>query len=84
MIDEWMTNFYGTNWYTIKSLADLSDIKGPALIEYVINVNEYREIEKVQELGFMLVETDIEFETIIDHDRGSLPNIRVANENDLE
>jgi len=84
MIDEWMTIFYGTNWYTIKSLADLSDIKGPALIEYVINVNEYREIEKVQELGFTLVETDIEFETIIDHDRGSLPNIRVANENDLE
>jgi hypothetical protein len=84
MIDEWMTNFYGTNWYTINSLKDINNIQGPALIEYVINVNEYREIEKVQELGFTLVETDIEFETIIDHDRGSLPNIRIANENDLE
>ena len=84
MIDKWMTKFYGTDWYTIKSLTDISDIKGPALIEYVINANEYKEIERVQELGFTLVETDIEFETIIDHDRGSLPNIRVANKNDLE
>ena len=49
----------------------------------MIDANEYREIEKVQELGFTLVETDIEFETLINHDRGSLPNIRIANKNDL-
>jgi len=84
MKDEWMTKFYGTDWYTINSLKDINNIEGPALIEYIINANEYREIERVQELGFTLVETDVEFETIIDHDRGSLPNIRVANKNDLE
>jgi hypothetical protein len=82
--DEWMSKFYGTDWYTINSLKDINNIKGPALVEYIINVNEYREIEKVQESGFTLVETDIEFETLIDHDRGSLPSIRIANENDLE
>tara|TARA_R110000787_G_scaffold52409_1_gene123412 strand:- start:677 stop:1375 length:699 start_codon:yes stop_codon:yes gene_type:complete len=81
--DKWMTTFYGMDWYKINSITDLANIQGPALIEYVIDVNKYREIEKVQELGFTLVETDIEFETLIDHDRGSLPNIRIANENDL-
>tara|TARA_R110000751_G_scaffold34323_1_gene85087 strand:+ start:68 stop:754 length:687 start_codon:yes stop_codon:yes gene_type:complete len=83
MIDEWMTKFYGIDWYKIDSLTDLNNIKGPALVEYVIDVNEYKEIEKIQKLGFTLVETDIEFETMIDHDRGSIPSIRIANKNDL-
>ena len=54
--DKWMTTFYGMNWYKINSITDLANIQGPALIEYVIDVNKYREIEKVQELGFTLVE----------------------------
>jgi hypothetical protein len=81
--DNWMSDFYGMDWYKIDEPSEANSIQGPCLIECVINADEYHKIEEIQRLGFSLVETAIEFETIIDHDRETLPTIREANIDDL-
>lgn len=81
--DNWMSDFYGHDWYKVDDPLESNNIEGPCLVECLVNTNEYSKIEQVQDLGFILVETAIEFETIIDHHRESLPNIRIATDADL-
>ena len=82
--DNWMTDFYGINWYRINNLDELEDVSDEkALIEYVVDVNSYSEIYKLQTEGFKIVETDIEFETLINTQYETKPNIRVAIKDDL-
>ena len=81
--DNWMTEFYGMDWYKISNPSDVNLLSGPCIVECLVNANEYTKIEKIQELGFSLVETAIEFETIIYDERETLSCIREATEKDL-
>jgi len=81
--DEWMSTFYGKDWYKIKSADDLENIP-ECMLEWVVPANAYRDIEIAQDLGFTLVETAIEFETLIDYMDPSMKEIRVATQDDFK
>ena len=82
--DKWMTEFYGINWYKINSIEELENVDGEALVECVINVDKYKEVYELQKEGFHIVETAIEFETLIDHIDITKQPIRISTENDLD
>jgi hypothetical protein len=82
--DKWMTEFYGIDWYKINSIEELENVDGESLVECVINVDKYKEVYELQKEGFHIVETAIEFETLIDHIDITKQPIRVSTENDLD
>lgn len=81
--NEWMSLFYKREWYEILNTEDLFNIKGACMYEWVINANEYSNIEIAQENKFTLVETSISFETIISKENIISNNTRLAKKEDL-
>ena len=81
--DLWMSQFYEMNWFKIDNIQEIELIKGPCIIEYIINANDYKSIDLAQKMGFRLVETAVEFETVIDKLYPTKETIRKATENDL-
>ncbi len=66
--NEWMTEFYGKNWFEINSLSELDGSIENALIEWRISAQNPRLINEAENYGFNLVESVIEFSSKISPD----------------
>lgn len=85
IVDEWMSSFYGKKWVLINSPDFILDNSKNIFYEWRIEATEQEVLQKAFEMGFELVETDVEFETEIFSDTSNLPSfIRPGKEEDLE
>ncbi len=89
--DEWMSEFYGTEWYHIKNSIKSEDLKNPyssyfskGMYEWRISVSNYLELSEAQRLGFEIVETMIEFVSEIKPKEIECKNIRIPKKEDIE
>lgn len=91
-LDIWMSEFYGMSWYKSNEPVNPSNLGNKYenenyMIECLINVDDHLKINMAQDLGYDLVETSIEFETLINNDNEYDNNndiiIRKANNSDL-
>lgn len=64
--DKWMSGFYGKKWIKIDSPED-SDLvtEKDCLLECVVESSEVEKMKSLWDMGFSLVETAIEFQTLI-------------------
>jgi len=81
--NEWMSSFYGDNWYEIENISDLTNFSG-GMVEWRINSNDYCNIELAQKHNFTLVESLIKFKTVINDFKKPPSFIRLAVDEDIE
>jgi hypothetical protein len=85
MINEWMTNFYGEDWFNISSLDH--PMTKPGIYELSLAEKDHDKFSEAQRLGFELVETQVGFKTKIEEvnlvDTDS-HYVRMAKDSDLE
>ena len=62
-LDQWMSEFYGMQWYRLDSLDDSRLCKEEGLYELRLLSDDFSGIIEAQKNGFSLVESFIEFET---------------------
>lgn len=81
--DAWMSSFYGRNWWVVESLRDLEESLPCGLVEWRIDAGDIRSQSLAQNLGFTLVETVLEFETVVQPSSAVHSGVRVANAADF-
>lgn len=59
--NEWMTDFYGRDWFEINTLEEYDKDVENSLIEWRVSAQDTESITKAEEHGFRLVESAIEF-----------------------
>lgn len=81
--DDWMTEFYGQDWFLLGHPEAETISKG--LYELRISAGDFTSIQSAQENGFFLVETQMEFRTMIDPAQLIQSNdCRLAKPSDLD
>ncbi len=84
MINKWMTEFYGEDWFNISSLDHPMD--HPGVYELSLGEKDHEKFSEAQSLGFELVETQVGFKTKIEKvnflDTASR-YVRMSKDNDL-
>jgi len=79
MIDHWMSDFYGTTWYKVDPGSTYNE---PGMYESIVDSKDYDGINKLILSGFQLVETAVEFVTLIDNFEDPIYKIRKARQSD--
>ena len=81
MLNEWMSNWYGESWWTFNNIPPSLN---QGMNEVIVNSNNHNLLTIVQQQGFELVETALEFETtILNINHKLCKNIRQATIKDL-
>lgn len=83
ILNPWMTNFYGCNWYTVNKPIS-GPIYYPGLYEWRISPTNHEYIREAYNKNFELVETMVEFITKVSPLNKDYPNIRLATNDDLK
>lgn len=82
--DEWMSEFYDRPWYRVEDQIDSTDKYDNCLLEWRINVQDYKKVLKAQSLGFEIVETFVEFRSEVNPDTKTYDEVESAEESNLE
>ncbi len=83
--DPWMTEFYGKRWFRVVSDSFEVPQEKNLFFEWRIDASQPKILQKAINLNFELVETVVEFETIVFSDTSNIPSIiRTAQNEDLE
>jgi hypothetical protein len=81
--DDWMSEFYGKPWFIIKD--NIFSEFPYGMIEWKIDASDHEKILKAHDQGFILVESAVEFQTIICKPKRQLPDfLRLAKKEDFE
>ena len=81
MLNDWMSNWYGEDWWTYDHLP--TKLK-KGINEVIIDAQNQKLLQQVQERGFELVETVIEFKTLVESiDKVKNTKLRCASTKDL-
>lgn len=83
--DPWMTEFYGKKWFKVISEKFEIPEEKNLFFEWRIDASNPKTLQRALYLKFELVETAVEFETIVSSDTSNIPSIiRTARNEDLE
>ena len=83
--NDWMTDFYGVDWFEITSIDELNPGLENALIEWRVSAQNPDSINKAESNGFKLVESAIEFESQVTPDISKdTSEIELAKEEHLD
>lgn len=79
--DKWMTDFYGRDWYKVSPGERCNE---PGLYECIVDAKDFDQINTLMRDGFSLVETAVEFVTLINKFEEPKYDIREAEEKDYD
>ena len=83
--DDWMSGFYQKDWFKIENPEDVNNVPENCIVECTKDSSDFESLEKLWDLGFRMVETSVEFKTIITPKENIETNrFREVNPGDLE
>lgn len=83
-LDEWMSSFYGKNWYRLEENSPTIKFEDNSLFEWRVEVQNHSRIQEAQQLGFELVESFIEFKSDIYPIDQKSDKVLLAESSDIE